>query len=209
MHVNKILFFAAALFGGIGSFFKANAEIKPGEGMEIIQLLPPDKGRGETVMQAFAKRQSTREFDAKMLTLQDLSDLLWAANGINREESGKRTAPSAMNRQDVKVYVCMKEGSYLYNHKKHVLDPLTAGDVRPADAPVCLVLVTDSNATWSAMDAGIVSQNISIFSAGTGLATYPRATMDQDTLKKALKLDKSQTLMLCNPVGYFKTQQKK
>lgn len=208
MHVNKILFFAAALFGGIGSCLKASAEIKPGEGMEIIKLLPPDKQRGQSVMQAFAKRQSTREFDTKMLSLQDLSDLLWAANGINREESGKRTAPSAMNRQDVKVYVCTKEGSYLYNHKTHALDPLTEGDVRPADAPVCLVLVTDTNATWSAMDAGIVSQNISVFCAGVGLATYPRATMDQATLKKALKLDKSQTLMLCNPVGYFKTKQK-
>lgn len=204
MHVNKILFFAAAFCGSIITCFKASAEIKGPDSLEIIKLLPPDKQRGESVMQAFAKRQSTREFDPKPLSLQDLSDLLWAANGINREESGKRTAPSAMNRQDVKVYVCFKEGSYLYNHKTHALDPVTGGDVRPADAPVCLVLVTDTDATWAAMDAGIVSQNISIFCAGVGLATYPRATMDQATLKNALKLDKSQTLMLCNPVGYFK-----
>lgn len=110
---------------------------------KTMKLNSPNLNRGEVVMQVFAKRKSTKECSDKQLSLQDLSDLLWAANGINRPESGKRTAPSAMNKQDVKVYVCLKGGSYLYNHKTHSLDLLTEGDARPADAPVVLVLVTD------------------------------------------------------------------
>lgn len=175
-----------------------------GEGMETIRLKSPDRQRGLPVMQALDKRRSTREFSPEMLKPGDLSDLLWAANGINRPESGKRTAPSAMNRQDVKVYVCMQAGSYLYEPATHTLRLVSRGDVRPAPAPVCLILVTDADETWSAIDAGIVSQNISLFCSGTGMATYPRATMNREVLQKALQLKGAQTLMLCHPVGYFR-----
>ena len=172
--------------------------------MKTIKLNSPDLNRGANIMQALSKRQSTKSASDRELSLQDLSDVLWAANGINRPESGKRTAPSAMNRQDVKVYVCTKEGSYLYDHKEHALVPVSSGDVRPTDFPVVLVLVTDSDSAWAAMDAGIVSQNISLFCAGAGLATYPRASMNDNVLRKALALKGDQTLMLCNPVGYPK-----
>lgn len=170
--------------------------------VETIKLNAPNKQRGESVMQALAKRQSTRTFSEKQLSLQDLSDLLWAANGINRPESGKRTAPSAMNKQDVKIYVCTEKGSYYYDAKSHTLQPVSEGDVRPLKAPVCLILVTDTDDTWAALDAGIVSQNISIFCAGTGMATVPRGSMDKDQLRKALKLKDAQCLMLNHPVGY-------
>ncbi|MBQ4279733.1 MAG: SagB/ThcOx family dehydrogenase [Rikenellaceae bacterium] len=172
--------------------------------LKAIELNEPSLDRGKPVMQALSERRSTREFADRMLSLQDLSDLVWAANGINRPESGKRTAPSAMNRQDVKVYVCTRDGSYLYDPAAAILEPLTAGDVRPDGAPVCIVLVTDEGETWSALDAGIVSQNISLFCAGAGLATYPRASMDRDALRQALQLSAKQELMLCHPVGYFK-----
>ncbi len=155
-------------------------------------------------MKALSDRQSIRSFSEKALSQKDLSDLLWAANGINRQESGKRTAPSAMNRQDVKIYICTKNASYLYDHKAHAMIPVNDGDVRPADAPICLILVTDTAEPWAAMDAGIVPQNISLFCSGTGLATYPRASMNKDALAKALKLTSLQTPMLCHPVGYKK-----
>ena len=83
-----------------------------GQNMETIQLENPDLTRGKNVMQALSERRSTREFSSRMLSMRDLSDLLWAANGVNRPATGGRTAPSAMNRQDVAVYGCMKEGSY-------------------------------------------------------------------------------------------------
>ena len=193
-----------ALFG-IAAISRAEAPAKHEKNnpMQTIQLNLPNLTRGSSVMQALAQRRSTKSCSPQELSLQDLSDLLWAANGINRPESGKRTAPSAMNRQDVKVYVCLPQGSYLYHPDRNRLELLTAGDVRPAAAPVVIVLVTDTDQQWAAMDAGIVSQNISIFCAGTGLATYPRASMDKAALRNALKLTGTQTPMLCHPTGYF------
>lgn len=119
--------------------------------LKVIKLNAPDKARGTAVMKAFSDRHSDREYAAKELSAQDLSDLLWAANGINRTD-GKRTAPSALNKQDIDVYVIMKDGAYLYDAKAHALNPIAKGDHRAAvgggqdfvkDAPVCLVLVSD------------------------------------------------------------------
>lgn len=172
---------------------------------ESVKLNAPNMKRGSSMMQAFAKRQSIKSFANKELSKQDLSDLLWAANGINRTESGKRTAPSAMNKQDVTVYVCLKDGSYLYNHKTNTLDLISKEDVRQdKGAPVCLVLTSNLEGTYGAIDTGIVSQNISLFCSGTGLASYPRGTMNKDQLKNALKLNDKETLLLCQPVGYAK-----
>lgn len=170
-----------------------------------ISLEKPDLTRGTSLMEALSQRKSTREFSEKELSKADLSGLVWAANGINRAESGKRTAPSAMNKQDVKVYVCLKQGSYLYNHANHSLELISEGDARQkTDAPVMLVLASDTKETWGALDTGIVSQNISLYCAAMNLATVVRGSMDQDALRKALKLADSQQLHLNHPVGYFK-----
>lgn len=189
--------------------------------LQDIKLNAPDLERGLTVMKAFDKRASATSFSSRELSLQDLSDLLWASAGVNRPESGKRTAPTAVNAQDVDVYVLMKSGTYLYDAKTHTLKGIAAGDNRKlvsdrqtnfANAPVMLVLVSeisrfrgDDNAgklTWAAMDVGIVSQNIAIFCAGTGLVTRPRASMDAEGLKKLLSLSVTQYPLLNNPVGY-------
>ena len=188
-----------------------------------IILNPPDTTRGLAVMKALSLRASATEFDTAKIKLQDLSDLLWASNGINRHELGKRTAPSAMNAQDIDIYVCMESGIYLYDAKKHALDLVVDGDYRKlaagrqenvAKAPAFCLLVSDISKfkfgqdslklTWAAIDAGIVSQNISIFCASVGLATRPRATMDQKKLSELLKLKKSQYLILNNPISYKK-----
>lgn len=175
-----------------------------GLGIEQIALSRPNLERGETVMQALSQRKSTRAFSGNDISLQDLSDLMWAANGVNRPD-GRRTAPSAMNRQDVKVYVSTTLGNYLYDHTGHCLVPVSTGDARVAkDAPVVLVLVSDTDSTWGAIDAGIVSQNISLFCAAVGLGTYPRGTFDKAGLNKELNLKEGQTIMLCHPVGHFK-----
>ena len=173
---------------------------------KVIKLPKPNLNRTGTVMKALSERHSTREFASKALNLSDLSDLLWAANGINRSDSGKRTAPSALNKQDVDVYVVLPEGSYLYDAKNHQLNLIAEGDYRGAvaggqafviSAPVSLVLVSDlsrfgdtKNAhtqLMGAMDAGIVSQNISIFCSAARLATVPRASIDINQLKKVKK----------------------
>ena len=175
--------------------------------LEPIALSAPDMTRQATLMQAFAQRQSTREFSPKMLSKQDLSDLLWAANGINRPESGKRTAPSAMNRQDIEIYVCLEKGAYFFDHKENALLPVTDRDIRTMkEAPVCLILVAKGTGdqTWGAVDAGIVSQNISLFCAGAGLATVPRGSMDTGGIIRALRLSGDRTPLLNHPVGYFR-----
>jgi len=183
-----------------------------------VKLNDPDKSRGLAVMSAFSARASVREWSAEKLRLQDLSDLLWAANGVNRPEEGKRTAPSAMNAQDIDIYVFAEEGVYLYDVFKQMLDPVQQGDYRnifgKQEAPVVLLLVSDISRfragddalklTWAAMDAGIVSQNIAVFCAGTGLKTRPRASMDKQKVKEILSLTNTQHALLNLPVGYQK-----
>jgi SagB-type dehydrogenase family enzyme len=190
---------------------------------ELIVLNPPDTNRGLPVMKALKLRASASKFDTTALKLQDISDLLWAANGINRPANGKRTAPSAINAQDIDVYVFMRSGAYLYDANKHVLNLVAAGDNRKlcaaqqdfvTDAPLICVLVSDvsrfkygndsTKMVWAAEDAGIVSENISVFCAAVGFATRPRVSMDQDKLRSLLKLKASQHLMLNNPVSYKK-----
>jgi SagB-type dehydrogenase family enzyme len=190
---------------------------------KTIVLNPPDITRGLPVMKALSLRASATDFDTTGIKMQDLSDLLWASNGINRPDVGKRTAPSAINAQDIDVYVSMESGIYLYDAKKHVLDLMINGDYRKliagrqenvAKAPVICLLVSDISKfkfggdslklVWAAEDAGIVSQNISLFCASVGLATRPRATMDLIKLHELLKLNKSQYLMLNNPVSIKK-----
>lgn len=154
---------------------------------QVIHLNPPDNERGVELMKALSLRASATEFTSADLSISNLSDLLWAANGINRPGEDKRTAPSAMNAQDIDVYVFMKTAVYLYEAKQHILMKVTDGDFRKvvagqqefvSKAPVIFVLVSDisrfrsgeenAKLTWAAMDAGIVSQNISLFCASVG-----------------------------------------
>ncbi len=194
----------------------------------IIILNPPNTDKGKPVMKAFLSRASVSEFDTTAINIQDLSDLLWAANGINRLETGKRTAPSAMNSQDIDVYVFLTQGVYLYDPQKQYLKKIAKGDNRllvagsqeyVAKAPVICLLVSDISKfkhgedsvklQWAAMDAGIVSQNIALFCAGTNLVTRPRASMEKDKIRTLLKLKDSQYLMLNNPVAYRTEKEEK
>jgi len=190
--------------------------------LQTIKLNTPSAKRGTTVMEAFSNRHSSRDYPNKELSIQDLSDLVWATIGINRQESDLRTAPSWRNFQDIDLYVCFPEGVYLYKTKEHVLEPVIKGNFYPLiaaiqpyvnDAPVVLLLVSDFSKIInddnppmfiSALNAGIVSQNISIFCAGMNMITVPRGFMDKEELKKALKLKESQHIILNHPVGYAK-----
>ena len=190
--------------------------------LKVIKLDAPDKTGGAPLMKVLNERKSDRTFAPDRLKPKDLSDLLWAANGVNRPD-GKRTAPSAINAQDVDVYVILPEGAYLYDAKAHALNPVAAGDYRAAvaggqdfvkTAPLSLVLVSDlkrlsktpdeNTKLMGAVDVGIVSQNINIVCASLGLSTVPRASMDKDALKKALKLTDTHLILMNSPVGYPK-----
>ena len=189
----------------------------------VITLLKPDKSLDVSLMQALSDRKSQREFADKPLSLEDLSSLLWAANGINRED-GRRTAPSAINAQDIDIYVCLANGAYLYDAKQNQLVRVCTVDLRqavagrqPVVAPAFLVLVADLSRypermlsqrqlveSFACMDAGYVSQNICLYCSAAKLATVPRASMDKEALTQALNLTDNQFPVLNNPVGYMK-----
>jgi SagB-type dehydrogenase family enzyme len=187
-----------------------------------ISLSPPQTTIGKPLMQALQLRQSSREFADALVAPQDLSNLLWAADGINRKESGKRTAPSAMNWQEVDVYVVLREGTYLYNSKTNELELVAAGDLRGLagvqgfvkEAPLNLVYVADfaragkgndeDKKIYTAADVGFIAQNVYLYCASQGLAAVVRASLDRPALATALKLRADQKIILAQTVGHPK-----
>lgn len=187
-----------------------------------IQLVKPRTSGGKPFMEALAKRKSSRSFDARKLPAQTISNLLWAADGINRQDSGKRTAPSAMNRQEIDIYVAMANGLYLYDAKANRLDPVLSEDIRAhageqpfvKTAPLALIYVADysrmkkapkeSRDFYSATDTGFISQNVYLYCASEGLATVVLGWVDKPALAKAMKLKADQNIILTQPVGYPK-----
>jgi SagB-type dehydrogenase family enzyme len=175
---------------------------------------------GKPLMQALKNRQSVRSFSAKKLPVQVLSDLLWAAAGINRPDSGKRTAPSARNWQEVEIYAIMEEGAYLYDAKANTLRAVAKGDLRKLTgsqdfvtvAPLNLVYVADTTKMKGASpedqplylgaDTGFIGQNVYLFCASEGLATVVRGSVDRKALAEALKLPEQKKVTLAQTVGY-------
>jgi nitroreductase len=187
---------------------------------ESIQLPPPQKTGGMLLMEALAKRSTSRAFATNELSSQQISSLLWAAFGINRPD-GKRTAPSAMNFQETDIYVLLKSGAYVYSAASNQLSQVVAEDIRALggiqtfvkDAPVTLVFVADlaksggnneGNRNFASIDAGYISQNVYLFCASEGLATGARALVDQKALGEKLKLRPDQLIVLAQSVGYPK-----
>ncbi len=188
-----------------------------------IKLPAPDlTQKSLPVVEALAQRHSVREYADKELTLQELSNLCWAACGESRD-SEHITAASAMNRQEVRLFVFTKDGVCEYLAHENLLKHVVDGDQRklvagPQDfvekAPVCLVMVVDydkfgmkdhPHATeMCCVDVGNVSENVNLYCQAVGLATVPRGTMDAQAIVKLLGLGESQVPVLNNPVGWPK-----
>ncbi|MCX6601334.1 MAG: nitroreductase family protein [bacterium] len=186
-----------------------------------IQLPPPAKEGGMPLMQALAGRHTSREFTSDPLPLQTLSNLLWAAFGVNRPD-GYRTAPSARNWQETDLYVFLADGVYLYDATANLLQPVLAGDHRAAagkqefvkDAPLSLVYVADlarmgdaapeDKALYSAADAGFIAQNVYLFCASEGLSVVVRGMVDREEVVRLLNLRSDQKVILAQTVGYPK-----
>ena len=185
-----------------------------------IKLPQPEMAGGMPLMQALKARHSTREFAAKPLPSQVLANLLWAANGVNRPDAGKRTAPSARDWREIDVYVTTAEGAYRYDPPTHRLVKVVAGDIRSltgaqdfvASAPVNLVYVADldrmsgasaeDKVLYSAADTGFIAQNVYLYCASAGLAVVVRGLVDREALGAALGLGKHQRVVLGQSVGY-------
>ena len=186
---------------------------------QSVQQLPAPKfdkkSSSMSLVDVLQKRESVREYAAAPLTDQELSNILWGACGINRPESKRLTAPSAVNAQDIIVYVCRADGAWRYDAQQNTLTRITELDLRKAvagrqpfaaNAPVCLLLVSDlsklrGNREYGAMDAGYVSENIYLICTAMGLKTVARAMMERDALVRELGLNDSQDPMLNHPIG--------
>ncbi len=188
--------------------------------LKAIQLPTPQTSGGRPLMQVLKERQTRREFRSEKLTMQVLSNLLWAAFGINRPD-GRRTAPSAMNWQEIDVYVAVADGLFLYSPEANRLEPVLAKDVRAATgtqafvatAPVNLIYVADLNKTgrsgteaefFTAADVGFIAENVYLFCASEGLATVVRGSLDRPARAKIMKLAPTQKILLAQSVGYSK-----
>ena len=190
-----------------------------GEATNPITLPPPNTNGGLPLMDALQKRSSSRQFANTALPSQMLSDLLWAAFGVNRPDGG-RTAPSALNAQEVDVYVAMPSGAYRYDATTHTLHLVAASDLRHVtgyqdfvdDAPMDLVYVADpermalmpaeQRVFFAAASAGAIAQNVYLFSASNGLSTVIRAWLDRKAIAAALGLNPDHQVLLSQTVGF-------
>jgi SagB-type dehydrogenase family enzyme len=181
-------------------------------------LPKPATSGGKPLMQALQERKSSRDFKPGRLSDQTLSNLLWAAAGINRPD-GRRTAPTARNVQDIDIYVATADGVYLYDPKAHALHLVVSGDHRKAtgtqafvaDAAVNLVYVSDAakmgktpeqdKLLYAGVHAGAVAQNVYLFCASEGLGAVVRASLNRDELAKLLKLRPEQRIVVAQSVG--------
>jgi SagB-type dehydrogenase family enzyme len=192
------------------------------QGGGAITLPPPQTTGTLSLMQALRLRRSAREFSSRPLAPDVLSTLLWSAFGVNRPDSGGRTAPSAHNWQEIEVFVALPDGAYRYDAREHVLRLVAAGDLRAATgvqdfvaaAPVNLVYVADfgkmgdasaeDRTFYASADAGFVAQNVYLYCATADLACVVRGLVDRRKLAPALQLRIDQRIVLAQTVGYPK-----
>ena len=191
-----------------------------GQELKPIQLPEPKLDPSKSLVQALKDRKTSREYSGDKLPEQTLSNLLWAAWGINRADSGKRTAPSAANWQETDVYVSTTQGMYLYDPKGNALIPVVPGDLhaltytqvdRFKDAPLNLVYVADFQKMGDAdearkvmlasMDTGFIAENVYLYCASENLPTCFRVSIDKEKLGQALKLRPTQRIMGAQSVG--------
>lgn len=187
--------------------------VAPSAHAETLTLPAPDIRGGKPLMQALNERQSARHFSARPLSDRLLGDLLWAACGVNRHD-GRRTIPTALNRQDVEIYVLRADGAWLYDAPRHTLERAGEDDLRgflgaqsfAREAPVTLLYVSDTEKNadelYAAMHAGSAYQNVGLFCASVGLNNVVRASHDAKALAEGLKLPARKRIVVSQSLGW-------
>jgi len=188
--------------------------------LKLVKLPQPRTSGGMPLMQALKERKSGRDYSQKKLSLQTLSDLLWAGFGVSRAD-GRRTAPSAANVQEIDIYIAKADGLFRYDAQGNSLELINSGDIRGLtgvqpfvkDAAVNLIYVADYSKkgrfgtqkdSWASMDTGFIAENVYLFCASEGLSTVARGLFGPDALSKAMKLRQDQKIMLTQSIGYPK-----
>jgi nitroreductase len=195
---------------------KVNATNSPMEltTFDTIRLLAPDTLAGKPLMQVISRRKTDRQFDSKNLTIKQLSEILWVANGINRA-NGKRVVPSAMAQYPLQTYAVLANGIYFYNPQKHQLEPVSKGDFRNLAgkqtfvdvAPLNLLFIAkarnaNDNFQMAMMDSGYCGQNVYLYCASEGLKCVVRGGAKDAELLKAMNLEVGYKFILAQTVGY-------
>ena len=175
---------------------------------ETVKLPPPQKNGGMSLRETLDQRRTVRQFQNKTLTIQQLADILWCANGVNRS-NGKRTAPSALDKREVMIFAALPHGAYFYDAEKHLLIKVSGADIRKDcgrySAPCYLILVPDKSRQprdiFAAVDTGYVSQNIYLAAQANQLGTCAMGSIvNREKLVQELNLGKN-TPLLVHPVG--------
>ncbi|MCL1933942.1 MAG: SagB/ThcOx family dehydrogenase [Candidatus Azobacteroides sp.] len=198
--MNKLIIIGLLTLGSVSCF------------AQDIQLPSPNRTGGKPLMDALNERQSNRDFSDKELSMQTLSDLLWAAYGFNRET--KRTVPSSQDRQEIDLYVFLKTGVYFYDAKNQQLILKIQGDYRAKTgvqpfvevAPLNFVFVANldkaSNRDAALTDCGFIAQNIYLFCASEDLISVVRGSVKKEEVHDLLGLNEKQEVLLAQTVGY-------
>lgn len=194
----------------------------PMTAQELIKLPEPNKTGGIPLMQALSERHSSRDFIDKELTQKQLSDLLWAAYGINRPKEGKHTTPTSRNKQDIEIYLTTKDGVFFYLPEEHSIQQISDQDLRKVagkqdfvkKAAVNLIYVSDFDKLGNgdenvkmmtaATHCGFIGQNVYLYCASEGLITVFRAWIDKNEIREALQLQENQRVIYSQTVGYSK-----
>ena len=183
-----------------------------------IALPKPNLKSGKPFMQCVAERRTERKFSTKPLSQQTIAEILFVADGVTRKD-GRKTVPTARNKQNQKVYAAMQNGVWLYQAQSHSLKLVLKGDHRAAfgkqpfhkKAPVVLLYVSDLPAVgknlteqmlYSGNHSGHAAQNVYLYAASKGLSTVICGMLDRVALKKLMKLNKNQAVIFSQPVGY-------
>ena len=215
----------AGSISGLAQSISGTLELEP------ILLPQPEKDGGKSVLAALLERKTNRTISSKELPRQVLSNLLWAAFGVNREKAGfdkkGRTAPSASNSQEIDLYVALPGGVYLYEAIPHRLSPVAAGDFRmrsgrrsAATAPVNIFYIVDLSRydlgpsqpdreigdpeiqkSYYYTDTGFIAQNVYLFAASQGLAAWFH-NCDKENTVKEFNLKTNQKVLFAQTVGY-------
>jgi SagB-type dehydrogenase family enzyme len=190
--------------------------------LQPIKLLPPQTEKGKSLMKALEERRTTREYSDRAMSLQDISNVLWAANGINRVKEMKHTAPTAVNWQEIDVYIVLGKGIYRYNPHDSTLYPVVKGDMREQagtqdyvkTAPLNLIYIADytkmKNAeeakkeAYASADAAFIAENVYLFCAAFDMGCVVRASVDREKLSATMKLRPEQKIVLGQTVGFLK-----
>lgn len=190
--------------------------------LQPLKLMPPQTEKGKSLMKALEERRTSREYSDRAMSLQDISNVLWAANGINRVNEMKHTAPTAVNWQEIDVYVVLGKGIYLYDPHDSTLYPVIGGDLREQagtqeyvkTAPLNLIYVADyskmknteeaKKESYTSADAAFIAENVYLFCDAFDMGCVVRASVDREKLSETMKLRPEQKIVLGQTAGFLK-----